>query len=315
MFFILFFLCFLFLLLMHIYYNNYEVNEKGAILITGCSSGLGKHMSLLLNNLGYTVYATVRNDKDKTNLKDICPKLRVLKLDVRDKKQCEKIINQIEQELINDNLNLIGLINNAGISRRMPFELENINDIKNLYEVNVFGVLNITKPAIRLLRKKKGSRIINIGSVAGFAPDYAAIGYAGSKAALKIITDIMRIELYPWKIAVSLIQPAYINTKISSKLYNNVIDYNSNSVNLKHYHNWFKNFIKVRKKQESLASNVNIISNVIRHVFQSNFPNNNYIISNSGLLPAKLIFYINNFFPDFLLNIIFKIYNRAYLHK
>ena len=291
----------------------YPVNENGAILVTGCSSGLGLHISLFLDKLGYKIYSTVRKEIDAVKIKKISEKINTVILDVTDRENCIKKALELESELKKTDQKLIAIINNAGISRRCPMELENLEDIKNLYEVNVFGVFNIINSFVSLLKKNKnGGRIINIGSIAGFIPEYGSLAYSGSKAALKIMSEVIRCELVPYKISVSLIEPAYIKTKMCFKQ-TKEINFNYISEGKKKmYTKWSRVFLKKRLNKEKISSDTNIIDETLIHALSSNYPNNRYIIGYAGYLPSKLIYLIKTFFPSKLTNIFLYFYNKVY---
>ena len=111
---------------------------------------------------------------------------------------------------------MVGLVNNAGVSHRLPLELDNITRIRYLYDVNVFGLLQMSQAFTPLLRKSHG-RIVNVGSVAALLPHKGSGAYGSSKAAVEHISDVQRLELSEWGVSVSLIEPAYVKTAIASK--------------------------------------------------------------------------------------------------
>jgi NAD(P)-dependent dehydrogenase (short-subunit alcohol dehydrogenase family) len=184
----------------------YPVHSSGAILVTGASSGIGRDAALALDALGFTVYAGVRRDADARSLTAERTSLRPILLDVAIEAQCTAAAEKIASEL-GEGLQFVGLVNNAGVSRRLPLELEDMAEVRKLYDVNVFGLMAMTQAFTSLLRRSSG-RIVNIGSVAGILPHKGSVAYGGSKAALEVMTDVMRLELAPWDISVSLLEPA-----------------------------------------------------------------------------------------------------------
>ena len=111
---------------------------------------------------------------------------------------------------------LFGLINNAGIAFGGPLEILPIQEIKRLLEVNVIGVLAVTKAFLPLLRQSRG-RIINMGSSSGLLALPCLSTYAASKFALEAITDSLRVELGPFGISVIIIEAGNIETPIWEK--------------------------------------------------------------------------------------------------
>jgi short-subunit dehydrogenase len=189
------------------------INNK-AILITGSSTGIGKACALNLDKLGFKVYAGVRKQIDGDNLKkEASDKLTPIILDVTDNESIQVVANVIEKE--NDG-ELFGLVNNAGIGLSGVLEVTPIDEVRKLMEVNVIGLLVITQAMIPLLRKSKG-RIINIGSTSSFIALPGASVYAASKFAVRAITDSLRLELNYLGISSILIAPGAVESEIWEK--------------------------------------------------------------------------------------------------
>jgi NAD(P)-dependent dehydrogenase (short-subunit alcohol dehydrogenase family) len=185
------------------------------IVITGTSTGIGKACALYLDKMGYIVYAGVRKQADGDNLKkEASERLTPVILDVTDENSIIKAAGIIEKETGGK---LYGLVNNAGVSLNAPLELIPVPQIKILMNVNVSGLLAVTKSFIPLLRKGKG-RIINISSGHGLLaiPDKSV--YAASKFAVQAITDSLRVELRPFDVCVSSIVVGKINTNVLGKI-------------------------------------------------------------------------------------------------
>jgi short-subunit dehydrogenase len=111
---------------------------------------------------------------------------------------------------------LAGLVNNAGIDIAGPLETASIADARLQFEVNVIGLLAVTQRFLPLLRQSKG-RIVNIGSVLGRLAIPLMGAYSATKFAIEGLTDAFRIELHPWGIHVSLIEPGPVATPLWSK--------------------------------------------------------------------------------------------------
>eukprot|EP00913_Durusdinium_trenchii_P032809 g30714.t1 len=195
---------------------TYPVHQSGAVLITGASTGIGLHAAKGLAEMGYRVYAGVRSQADVEKIKRENPSLEPVIIDVTIEETVTRTVQQIKEELKIQGLKFVGLVNCAGVSRRLPLELEDMDIVKQLYEVNVFGVTRVTQAFLELLRDSQG-RIVNIGSVAALLPHKGSSTYSGSKAALEMITDSLRLELAPWKISVSVVQPGYVQTALAEK--------------------------------------------------------------------------------------------------
>ena len=189
------------------------LNNK-AILITGSSTGIGKACALHLDKLGFKVYAGVRKRADGDSLKEeASDKLNPIILDVTDTDSIQAAANIIEKE--NDG-ELYGLVNNAGIGISGVLEVTPVTEIRKLMEVNVIGLMSVTQVFIPMLRKSKG-RIINIGSSSGLMAFPGGSVYCASKFAVRAITDSLRLELKHFGISVVMVAPGAIESEIWEK--------------------------------------------------------------------------------------------------
>ena len=190
------------------------VNEK-TVVITGASTGIGRATALHLDQLGFEVFAGVRRETDSQALADSAsPRLRPLFLDVTD---ADSIAAAVEEVAGSTKGELFGLINNAGLSLNGPLELVQISEVEKLFDVNVIGLLAVTKAFIPLLRKGKG-RLINISSGHGLLaiPDKSV--YAASKFAVQAISDALRTELAPFGVSVSNLVVGKVDTAVLGKI-------------------------------------------------------------------------------------------------
>lgn len=191
------------------------MDNKKSILITGTSSGIGKACALYLAEKGFNVYAGVRKQADADSLKkESSGALTPIILDVTDENTIHEAVDRIAGETGG---HLWGLVNNAGLSINAPLELTPVSDIRKLMDVNVCGLLAVTKAFIPLLRKRAG-RIVNISSGHGLLaiPDKSV--YAASKFAVQAVTDSLRVELRPFGMNVSSIVVGKINTDVLGKI-------------------------------------------------------------------------------------------------
>lgn len=191
-----------------------QLPTKKIILITGCSSGFGLLAAARLCSSGHTVYATMRDLKKQAALLSEVNKrggnVNVLPLDVTDMLSIQKVIQEIAQK----EGYLDVLVNNAGYGIGGAFEDLSEEDIRRQMETNFFGVQNVTRAAIPLMRQRKGSKIINISSVSGFSSSPCLSAYSCSKWALEAFSESLRYELSLFGIDVLLIQPGTYKTKI-----------------------------------------------------------------------------------------------------
>ncbi|MCB9640964.1 MAG: SDR family oxidoreductase [Myxococcales bacterium] len=181
------------------------------VLITGASTGIGRCATQILADWGDTVYACARKDADLEELgkiKNVIP----LKLDVTQRDQIEAAVKQIEEEAGS----LDALVNNAGISVSGPLMDIPEEEMRAQFEVNVFGLANITQALFPLLHKAKG-RIVNISSIAARIVTPFLGPYCMSKFAVEAYSDALRRELMPLGMKVVIIQPGPTKTAIWGK--------------------------------------------------------------------------------------------------
>lgn len=181
-----------------------------AVLITGASSGIGKASALHLDKLGYRVFAGVRKTGDGEALQKIASTITPVYIDVTDEGSITAAKDMVERDL-GANGRLFGLINNAGLGLAGPIEFQSLPDLRQQLEVNLIGVVAVTKAFMGLLRQSRG-RIINIGSVSGVSSMPFQGAYCATKFALEAISDALRLELRPWGVSVSIVEPGDIQT-------------------------------------------------------------------------------------------------------
>lgn len=185
------------------------------VVITGASTGIGKTCAIALDELGYQVFAGVRKWEDADALKQLASeRLTPVIIDICDRQTLETACQKV-RETVGDR-GLDALINNAGIAIASPLEFIPIEELRKQLDVNVCGQIATTQVFLPLLRQARG-RIVNMGSVSGKIAFPFLGPYCASKFALEALTDSLRMELQPWGIAVSLIEPASINTPIWHK--------------------------------------------------------------------------------------------------
>lgn len=180
------------------------MEDKKVVLITGCSSGIGWELSRLLADKGYLVVATAR---DVEAVKDLPASLK-LSLDVTK----EKTIEAAVKEVITRFHKIDVLVNNAGYSIRGALEEISIESMKSMFDVNVFGIINMIQAVVPEMRRNQSGKIINIGSISGKFTQPLNGAYCASKHAVEAISDALRFELYRQNIQVTVIEPGPIRT-------------------------------------------------------------------------------------------------------
>lgn len=180
------------------------------ILITGCSSGIGEALAREFHRQGQRVYATARRPESLAALAS--EGVRCLALDVDDDGSIAEAMEVVRREA--GQLDL--LVNNAGVPGvGAAIDLER-DDLRRVYETNVIAPLRVTAAALPLLRaavaSRGGATVANVGSIVGVVATPFAAAYCSSKAAVHSLTDTLRMELAPFGIRVTCIQPGGVRS-------------------------------------------------------------------------------------------------------
>jgi NAD(P)-dependent dehydrogenase (short-subunit alcohol dehydrogenase family) len=187
-----------------------------SVIITGTSSGIGRTTTRRLDREGWRVFAAVRRTSDADALRAECSeRVTPLLMDVTQQSQIDQAVKDVSDALAGASLTAI--VNNAGIGFGGPLEFCDLEETRGGFEVNVFGPLAVTRAFLPLMRRGSGGRIVNVSSAAGLAATPMLGTYAASKFALEALSDALRIELRKSGIAVSVIEPGFIDTPMQSK--------------------------------------------------------------------------------------------------
>ena len=184
-------------------------------MITGASTGIGAACALHLDRLGWRVFAGVRKQADAETLKaQSSPRLTPISLEVTDAVSISTAAGAVAGAV--GQAGLAGLVNNAGIVVPGPIEFLPLTDLRRQLEINVVGQVAVTQAFLPLIRAGRG-RIVNMGSISGRMATPFTGAYAASKFALEAMTDALRLELAPWGIAVSIVEPGAVATPLWEK--------------------------------------------------------------------------------------------------
>jgi short-subunit dehydrogenase len=176
------------------------------VLITGCSSGIGKAAALSLHEAGFTVYATARRTETLTGLGG--RGLRTLALDVTDEQSMTQAVAAVEADA-----GAVGvLINNAGYGLYGPVEQLPMAEIRRQFETNFFGLVRLTQLVLPGMRRQGRGRILNVSSMGGRITLPGGAFYHASKYAVEALSDGLRMEVAQFGIDVVLIEPGPVKT-------------------------------------------------------------------------------------------------------
>ncbi|MET7464491.1 SDR family NAD(P)-dependent oxidoreductase [Nonomuraea sp. NPDC005501] len=187
-----------------------------AVVITGTSSGIGRASALALHARGFTVFAGVRKEADGQALRaasggGIVP----VRIDVTDEDSIAAAAHRVERNV--GASGLAGLVNNAGIGAPWPIELVPLDEFRRHLEVNLTGQLAVTQAFLPLVKRARG-RIVNVGSEGGRITLPFLGPITAAKHGLVSVTDALRMELRPWGVHVSIVEPGATRSDAPAKL-------------------------------------------------------------------------------------------------
>jgi len=288
-------------LLIRLLIPSFPVHKGGVVVITGASTGIGHDAALELDKAGYTVFAGVRRQADLELLKsEGSVRLHPIILDVTSSSDIENVLQTVKSFLSYSGLPLAGLVNNAGICYLGPLEYSDQQKDRRSFDVNVFGLMDITRVFIPLLRQSKG-RIVNIGSGAGILAAPLVSVYSATKFAVSAISDSLRRELRPHGVSVSEVNPAYVDTPIKGKMdgFDHLTAEQRELYKLDQF--------EIRSKKSFLkADTTAVTSEAILDAIDNPSPRARYVVANVDGIPlwimAKLIWHIPVEVLDFIVS-------------
>ena len=181
------------------------VEKPRTILITGCSTGIGRAAAEVLGGRGHRVYATARRLESIADLEPTC---KILRLDVTDSDSMETAVKTIEAE----EGAVDALVNNAGYGLQGAAESTSLDDIRAQFETNFFGLVGLTKLVLPKMREQRWGRIVNISSMGGRITLPGGAYYHATKHAVEAFSDVLRFEVRPFGVDVIVIEPGIIKT-------------------------------------------------------------------------------------------------------
>ena len=271
--------------------------KSGSVLITGASSGIGRAISLHLLSSGFDVVATGRSREKLSQLsadsKAIGDGIEFFEMDVRDLCSVKRVRSSLEEKHIEVN----ALVNNAGFGLWGPLFHIKDEEIMNQFDTNLFGPMRVNRVFLEDMIKNKNGRIIHIGSVLGsFASPFNG-SYVSSKFALEGLSRCLRMELAPFGVHVSLVEPGLFDTdfKINQKVGSGGCLEGSP----------YKKMISEYKKREKYfrkGSDPHIVARLVKKILISNKPKARYSVG----MDAKISLALNSLLPDSLFDYVLR---------
>ena len=250
------------------------------VLITGGSSGIGKSIGEYLHHKGLVVYGTSRDPERIQN--SVFP---LLALDVRNVDSIQAAVAKI----IADSGRLDFVVNNAGVGITGPLEEIPTEEIKNNFETNFFGPIEVMKAVLPQMRAQKSGLIINVTSIAGYMGlPYRSV-YSASKGALELITEALRMEVKSFGIQITNVAPGDFATNIASGRFHAPLIKDSA------YQIPYGNTLKMMDEHVDSGSNPNEMAEVVYRIIETKEPRIHYKV---GAFLQKFSIVLKRILPD-----------------
>ncbi len=256
---------------------------KKVILITGISSGFGKHTATLLARAGHQVYGTVRKPAE------IDPIVNILQMDLTKTKSFASAINEI---MLNEG-RIDVLINNAGMHSGGPIETLPIETIKLQMDTNFLGLVHLIQAVLPIMRNQGSGTIINFGSIGGLMGLPFQAFYSASKFAVEGFSEALRMEVKQFNINVVVINPGDFHTSNSANRRGFLAPSGDNDP----YQTQFTKTLSIIEKDEAKGWSPEILAKKILQIVECKKPKQRYIIASfeqklavrlKYMLPAKI---------------------------
>lgn len=273
------------------------------VLITGCSTGIGRDLAERLSGCGYMVVATARRLEAVDDLK-VALKLQ---LDVTQPKSIRQAVDFTLQQFGQIDV----LVNNAGYT--MLGALEEVSDeqTRHVFDVNVFGALRMIRAVAPVMRKQRDGRIINVSSIAGKLSTPVNGTYSATKFAIEALSDALRLELAPFGIQVVVIEPGAIKTNFDQTALGYAKNILSNLASP--YRCLYEKSEQFSADMRQNESGPESVSQVIQQAIESSCPKIRYLAA----IPwtGRLVIRLRDFLWDLLAGHMFKVQEASLLEK
>ncbi|MBJ8343904.1 SDR family oxidoreductase [Antrihabitans sp. YC2-6] len=253
-----------------------------ALLVTGAGRGIGLAITEHMSRRGWDVYATARSDTALGSLERL-PNVHAVALDVTDRSSIATLSDQLPAALN-------GVVNNAGIIVNGPVEALSIDALSQQLDVNVTAQIAVTQAVLPKIRAARG-RVLFMSSVLGLITTPGTGAYCASKYAVESLADALRMELRPWQIPVSLIEPGAIRTD----MWTDMLDEHDRMVaRLTDQHRalYAAHLAGTRKllgRMQKLAADPKRVVKAVDHALTSNRPKRRYLCDNTSRVQKALV--------------------------
>lgn len=255
---------------------------KKVVLITGCSTGIGRDLAQRLAQSGCLVVATARNVE---SLDGLSAALK-LPLDVTRPDTIERTVKSIIQQFGRIDV----LVNNAGYAQCGAVEEVPDEQVHQMFDVNFFGVIRMMQAVLPQMRSQRSGRIINISSIAGKLSTPVNGAYSASKFALEALSDALRLELKPFGVEVSLIEPGAIKTDFDQTVRTHAHEILDNP--LSPYRQLYQKYQQVSDGMRRGEPGPEVVSEIIQKAIEADHPKARYLAGVS--FSARLVLFLRD---------------------
>jgi len=258
------------------------------VLITGCSTGIGRDTAQRLSRAGHLVVATARDINSLTGLQATLN----LPLDVTDAASIKSAVREAVRQMGRIDV----LVNNAGYAVRGAVEEVSDEQLRRMFDVNVFGVVRMVREVAPYMRRQGGGRIITIGSYAGRVSVPVNGTYSATKFALEALSDASRLELAPFGIQVVLIEPGNIRSHFYATAQANAREILSDPASP--YKALYQRYNRVMASMRRREASPQTVSRAVQRAIEARRPRARYLVAVP--LPNRAILYASDSVRDFV---------------
>ena len=270
------------------------------VLVTGCSSGIGRATAELFAEEEWVVYATSRDEGDLSELAEAgC---ETAALDVTDAEEIERVVDRV----LDEQGRLDCLVNNAGYAQYGPLEDVPADQLHRQFEVNVYGPHRLARAVLPHLREAGDGTIVNVSSVQGRIATPGAGAYSGSKFALEAMSDALRGEVEGFGVDVVLVEPGPVETNFTERSLEELAEGLDRRENV---YGWLYDAIEdasVLSGSSPLAVAPREVAAVIHEAAETTDPHARYPVG-----PAARYLLLTRFLPDGLRDFAFRLVRRV----
>jgi NAD(P)-dependent dehydrogenase (short-subunit alcohol dehydrogenase family) len=253
-----------------------------SVLVTGAGRGIGLAITEHMSRRGWDVYATARSDAALNSL-DRMSNVHAIPLDITDRASIAKLSDQLPTALN-------GVVNSAGIIVNGPVEGLSLDDLSRQLDVNVTSQIGVTQAVLPKIREARG-RIVFMSSVSGLITTPGTGAYCASKYAVESLADALRMELRPWRIPVSLIEPGPIRTDMWGDM---LTEHDRMAAHLTDEHRalYASHLAGTRKllgRLQKIAADPKKVTKAVDHALTSRRPKRRYVLDAASRAQKALV--------------------------